>query len=212
MNIKYYVRTTGDRNFDYSPLKYEPLVDTERNPMRHFFKCLELIQDEDAVLLEDDLELCDNFQEEIERVITEHPNNIINFFTRRCDFFTSHLSDKFNSNQCTYYPKGSTIPVVRLFKEKYGGNTQHKYYSAYLDGLLKELGIPNYCYRPALVQHKEMTSLLSPNKRQKEQTIYYKKYIDELKINYEDAFKLENQLKLKQLLEKDNKKWEENYQ
>lgn len=207
MNIKYYVRTTGDRKFDYSPLKYEVLVDTERSSMRHFFKCLELIQDEDAVILEDDLELCDNFQEEIEKAIAEHPDYIINFFSRYRDFYTSHLSDRFNSNQCTYYPKGSTIPIVEKYKEKYSNGEHRRYYSNYLDGILRRLGIPNYCYRPTLVQHKEIDSLLSPGKIYKEQTLYYKKYIDELGIKYEDALKPENEEKLKQLLERDNEKW-----
>ena len=80
--IKFYVRTTGDRilHESYNQIKYELLIDKERKPVDSFIKQLEIISDDDAVLLEDDLILCNNFEEEIIKVISENPKTIINFF------------------------------------------------------------------------------------------------------------------------------------
>ena len=62
--MKYYVRTTLDRKLDktYSQIDYEFLVDKEHKPIDSFIKQLEIISEYDAVLLEDDLILCNNFK------------------------------------------------------------------------------------------------------------------------------------------------------
>lgn len=207
---KYYVRTIGTRKFDYSPLEYEILIDKERTSGKHFLECLKYIQNEDAVLLEDDLELCDNFQKEIEKVISEHPNNIINFFTQPQKYFTSHLDDLFQFNQCTYYPKGILKKVIPLLEPKLGSG-KFKFYGACLHSALNEAKIPVYMYRPALVQHKDVKSILTTGRTAKYQTIYYKDYLDKLGIDIEEAYSLENQQKLEALLEQDNERWAKEY-
>ena len=106
--MKYYVRTTLERTLDssYNQIEYTLLIDKEHKPVESFFNQLEIISDDNAVLLEDDLVLCNNFKEVIEEMISKHPNDIINFFQEPYDFYTSHYTRKFNWNQCTYYPKG----------------------------------------------------------------------------------------------------------
>jgi len=117
MNINYYVRTTGERVFNYSPLEYTILTDTEHNSCKHYFNTLDMLKDENFVLLEDDLVLCNNFKKEIENVINEHPNTIINFFTLPSSFTTTHYSTNFAYNQCTYFPKGSLQNVLNYIKQ-----------------------------------------------------------------------------------------------
>lgn len=104
-DIKFYVRTTGDRKFNYN-IPCEVVIDTERKPVDSFIELLERTSDEQAVILEDDLVLCDNFVEEITKVIEQYPNDIINFFTRPDRYFTTSYDTIFSFNQCTYYPKG----------------------------------------------------------------------------------------------------------
>jgi len=79
MEIKYYVRTTGEREFKYD-LEYETITDAVNKPVQAFIEALYKISSSNAVLLEDDLVLCNNFKEEIEKVIEQYPIDIINFF------------------------------------------------------------------------------------------------------------------------------------
>lgn len=189
MAIKYYIRTTGERKLDnsYSQIEYELLIDKDHKPVDSFIKQLELISNEDSVLLEDDLELCKNFKEEIEKVISEHPNDIINFYTVPNKYFRSEYSNVFVYNQCTYYPKGIGKIVANEMT-----NVRQKYKESAYDTLenkaLRNLNILVYNYRPCLVQHLDHFSLITRsivliNSRI---TPYYKDYLDKLNIDYND--------------------------
>jgi hypothetical protein len=79
--IKYFVRTTNDRIYEYD-LEHEKLIDTEHAPVKSFINQLKYISQWDSVLLEDDLILCKDFKKRIEEVINQYPDKIINFFTR----------------------------------------------------------------------------------------------------------------------------------
>lgn len=204
--IKYYVRTTGERVFDYSPLKYEKLIDNNHNSRKHFIESLNYIKETDSVLMEDDLILCNNFQEEIEKVINKHPNDVINFFTAPLNFFTSHYSMNFAYNQCTYFPKdiiNKIYPIILRESEK----SNSIFYGPLVNNALKELGIPHIVQRPALVQHKDTRSILCNCCGMSRNTIYFKDYIDKLGIRYIDSNKPENVKKLKELLKEDIDKW-----
>ena len=71
--IKFFVRTTEERALDesFSQIKYELLVDKEHKPIDSFIKQLKMIDDYDAVLLEDDVILCKEFKRAIEKVILQ---------------------------------------------------------------------------------------------------------------------------------------------
>ena len=201
MNIKYYVRTTEEREFDYD-LDYEILADTEHKSVESFLEALYLIEDEDAVLLEDDLVLCKNFKEEIEKVIAQYPNKIINFFSGPLKYYSTHLSEFFDYNQCTYYPKGITKILADEMSKLYE-KIDTKSYNYLETRALKNLGISHVMYRPTLVQHKDVKSILNNGAELKRLSPYFKDYLDELNIPYEEAFKLENKKKLDELVERD---------
>ena len=61
--IKYFVRTTGERQLDesYNQIEYELLIDKEYKPVKSLIEQLEIMNNYDSVLLEDDLILCKNF-------------------------------------------------------------------------------------------------------------------------------------------------------
>ena len=94
--IKYFVRAIEERelNDSYKQINYEKLIDYKYQPVDSFIEQLEYISDYDAVLIEDDCILCNNFKEEIEKVINQYPNNIINFFMFPQDYFTTHKTIK----------------------------------------------------------------------------------------------------------------------
>ena len=200
--IKYYLRTTNERKLDKSleQIKYEKLVDTEHKAVKSFIEQLEYISDSDAVLLEDDIELCNNFKERIEKAISEYPDRVINFFSQPRTFFKTKEFQTFYFNQCTYYPKGVSkklAEIMRRIEEKH----PNKYQYDVLESMaLKELKMKHIQYRPVLVQHLDFKSLVG-NTSKYRITPYYINYLEELNIPYEKACFFVNLSKLYKLLE-----------
>lgn len=199
--IKYFVRTTEDRVLDesFSQIDYELLVDKEHNSGKAFLEQLQYIStlDCDAVILEDDIILCNNFKERIEKVISEHPSDIINFFTDPMKYFDSQYSIDFIYNQCTYYPKGiiGNIPKI-IIKRHFQNKSQEVMMKRYLSSTCSK----HYRYRPCLVQHIDKGSLMNHNVNFCRRSPYFIDYLDELGIDYKDANTPENKIKLTNLM------------
>lgn len=192
--IKYFVRTTQERTFNYE-LNYELLVDKEKKPVESFIKQLKYISRYDSVLLEDDLILCKDFKDKIEDVIKQYPNDIINFFYNPNTYFTTHYGSAFCWNQCTYYPKGIGLRVAEEM-ERARKNVPNMQYDMLENVALQNLGIRHVVYRPCLVQHIDNGSLIQDSSCPARRTIYFEDYLNELGIKYEDAYKYENKNKL----------------
>lgn len=199
MDIKYFVRTTLEREFNYN-LTYDLLIDKEKKPVESFIHQLRIISEFDSVLLEDDLILCEDFKNKIEEVIKQYPNYIINFFTDLNMYFTTHISSEFMWNQCTYYPKGIGKIVANKI-ERLHKIMPNVSYDILENQALKQLKIPHVKHRPCLVQHLDNNSLISniatPGIRR---SIYFEDYLNELNIDYLEAFSEENNKKLTQKL------------
>jgi len=201
-SVHYFVRTTGERNFDYYPLKTISLYDYYHKPIDSFIGQLESINKYNSVLMEDDLILCKNFQEEIEKVIAQYPNYIIQFFTDPGIYESTFLrSWPFEWNQCTYYPKGVPAKIAKAMKtlrDKFPPN-QRKY-SQIENAALISLKIPHIIYRPCLVQHNDMSSILQSDDKMwtsfRHDTIWFKDYLDEAGLEYYEAYTPENVKKL----------------
>lgn len=203
--IKYFVRTTGDRVFEYD-LKYEALIDREKKPVDSFIRQLKHISQWDSVLLEDDLVLCKDFKNKIEEVIKQYPDKIINFFTRPNDWFTTHESSIFAYNQCTYYPKGVAMTLANKMDELYKKYPRSQY--DIIENLaLKELGIAHIQHRPCLVQHMDNNSLVGNHADGYRRCPYFIDYLEELGIKFEDSFKVENRIKLQNRLKEEGEKY-----
>lgn len=195
--IRYFVRTTNERKLDksYDQVDYEKLVDLEHKPVESFIKQLEFINDFDCVLLEDDLILCKDFKKLIESVIRQYPNRIINFFTYPLAYFNTEESRTFMYNQCTYYPKGITKMIANEMKKI----NNCKQYDVMENIALNHLNIKHIRYRPCLVQHLDLNTLIQ-KKSLGRRTPYFIDYLEELNIPYEEASKPENKEKLIQLM------------
>lgn len=199
--IKYFVRTTEERTFDYD-LNYELLVDKEKKPVESFINQLRYISQYNSVLLEDDLILCENFKDKIEDVIRQYPNDIINFFYNPTSYFTTHYVTKYCWNQCTYYPKDIALKIADEMEKIYNDSPSLQY-DVIEDIALYRLGLTHVVYRPCLVQHIDKCSLIQEHDSHgSRRTIYFEDYLNELGIDYKDAFKTENRKKLQQLLNK----------
>ena len=189
MKIKYFVRTIKTRDFDYSPLEYEELVDYNPDYIQSFIDQLRIISDYDAVLLEDDLKLCKDFQSEIEKAIEQYPDMIINFFENYDLYYETHEQIPFAYNQCTYYPKG-VAKILADEMQKLKDKTPKKYsqYDHVEVDAMMNLNISHIAYRPCLVQHLGGNVSIIGNKG-KRCTPYFIDYIKELGIDYKDARK-----------------------
>lgn len=190
MNLKFYVRTTKDRILDnsYSQIDYQLLVDREHKPIDSFINALYTINDEDAVLMEDDLILCQNFQEEVEKVINANSNRIINFFQMRlkttppCDY------DKIVFNQCTFYPKGIAKQIADIMIEvPRNEGTKKNMYSLLENVALEKLNIKVLQYAPHLVQHLDNDTLLFDKTHNDRRSMFFLDYLKELNVDYETA-------------------------
>ena len=209
MEIKYFVRTIGNREINI-PIDYELIIDKEHKYTKSYIDALYKINDYNAVLMEDDIVLCKNFKEEIEKVINEHPTDIINFFSRPKDYFTTHYTNSFVYNQCTYFPKGLTKlladEMMKCYIPEERVHRRIQRYGSLLCSVLIQLGIPHINYRPTLVQHIDKNSTYDGLTMMRN-TIYFKDYLDEIGIDMTQAYSLENRKKLKELLDADRKKW-----
>ena len=190
MELKFYVRTTGERQLDssYSQIEYELLIDKEHKPVESFIKQLEIISDYNSVLLEDDLILCKDFEKRIKEVIDKYPNDIINFFTPNTIYKYRRFGD-FAYNQCTYYPKG----LAKIISKKMTEFNKKMQYDLLENLALISLNLTYIQYKPDLVQHIDFNSLIQKIKHIR-RSIHFIDYLDELGITYNEAYKHKEEL------------------
>lgn len=202
--IKYFVRTTGERQLDstLSQIEYTMLIDREHKPVKSFIGQLEVISDYDAVFLEDDVQLCRDFKQRIEDIIKVYPDRVINFFTAPLNYFMTREAQTFFFNQCTYYPKGLAKEIareMRVIENKEPGKHQ---YDVLESMALKNMQIKHIQFRPCLVQHLDFKSLVG-NRDNYRITPYFVDYLEDLNIQYEEANIHKNLIELKYKLKKD---------
>lgn len=213
--MKYYVRTTGERTLhkSFNQIEYELIVDKDKKIREIFGQQLLQIND-DCVLLEDDIILCRNFKQRIEQVISKFKDQIINFFTYPTFYFTSSFADNFYYNQCTYFPK----EIIRMLAEEINKRE--------LDGLretpekaiqavLLEKKIQHYRYRPCLVQHIDLDSVIGHEREVKfllRRSPYFIDYLDDLNIPYDQAGTEDNWIMLFNYMRNHIKQLKEEYQ
>ena len=185
--IKYYVRTTGERKLSdsYSQIDFELLIDKEHKPVESFIKQLEIISDSDAVLLEDDLVLCDNFKDIIENAIKNYSNQVINFYCYPREYYKTREARNFLYNQCTYYPKNLAKKIANEMKKIYKVEKTLPY-DLLERKALDVLNLTHIQYRPCIVQHMNVKSLIG-NGSEGRMTIYFIDYLKKLNIPYEKS-------------------------
>lgn len=199
--MKIYIRTTGERKLDESIERelgndYQLLIDKEHRPVDSFIEQLKIISNEDSLLLEDDIILCKDFLKEVKKAIRKWKGFVINFYTYPFHYMTTVLwGQPFCFNQCTYYPKGISEKIANKMIEL---RKPYSQYDVLESNAMVALEILHVVYRPCLVQHIDNNTLIQKNHAPR-RTIWFKDYLDELEIAYEDAWTKENKEKLKLL-------------
>lgn len=165
-----------DKSFEQLNGNYE--VCYSGNAMQTFMKSIEMSKNDDCLNMEDDIILCDNFLEEVNKAIAKHPNKLITFFTLKNVDETKEMDGRtFCMNQCVYMPKWFNKMLLKYsdiwMNTKRGKEnpTGYDYMMADMMSKLKEKYIISI---PCLVQHMDMKSRINPRRSSKRQTKHFK--------------------------------------
>lgn len=195
--IRYFVRTTGSRVLDisFNQINYTLLIDRDCNAGNAFRTWLPLLVEDDCVILEDDIILCNDFQRRVEEEISKTPNQIINFF-RSNTFFQNYYiinspseikSPGFSFTQCVYFP----CSVLKRLKQCIEKNDIRSYSVRKI--IRQAMFKTNINFRLAVpypVQHVDTESLMGHDFGDfKRRSPLFYNYLDELGITYEDVLK-----------------------
>ena len=154
------------------------LTDTEEqndeSGWKTFFDAMRMLNSGGGVLLEDDIQLCENFIERIESVIAQRPDDLINFFEKPKveRLVTKYVGgSNFSWNQCTYYPKDLPIEFLNEYETFKNDKPKMHYGMAYdclMAHTLAKIGRKYWMVRPCMVQHLPMQSAINgrPKNRQ----------------------------------------------
>lgn len=175
-DLVFIVRTTSFGGRDISHLKETipnliVLVDYNRDAMGSFLNALRYT-DGPAILLEDDIELCDNFVERIKEAILAYPDKIINFFSMRKKDYElkrpyEEIGSKFMMNQCNYIPAGYGKHIAEFYKTWKKKEEHPTGYDILMADWMKSKKLKYIQWFPHLVNHKECKSLINPKRSSK---------------------------------------------
>ena len=169
----------------------EVYVDTERDSYKAFMNVCDMIDDTGAVILEDDVKLCDGFCEKIESIIAEKGmDKVFNFFEKpKCYFKTSYVGgSQFLWAQCIYLPP-HLGHKMREYYDEFKTLKPKKWQGMATDCLvayvLTKEKIKYWRIRPCLVQHLDFKSAIG-NRPTNRQTPYFIDDLIKKGVDYDD--------------------------
>lgn len=112
------------------------------------------------IFMEDDVELCADFESRIIKAIEDNPNRIINFtaFNIKEDGIYPNKGKDFILTQCVYFPKN----IAKILTEEVVKTQKLHYYDRDSALVLNKYRINYLTYYPSLVQHISKTSICNP--------------------------------------------------
>ena len=152
--------------------------DKWKDPMETFMRAWGEYPVRPSIRLQDDVVLTKNFCEKVENVIRQHPNDVIQFFSRRkkdIEVGTRwETPSGYLNNQCHYLPKGM---AGRIFD--FGLTWEYIEEHPTADDLLMrhfftEKGIRYLLHVPSLVEHAKVASAIDPRRSWHRQSVTFK--------------------------------------
>ncbi len=153
--------------------------DNTHNALDTFLQTLEKVDNEASVILEDDVILCTDFIQKIEKVISLNEERFINFFSRRQSDLTIGTRDipgaSWSSNCCFYIPKGHSKQILKFYNEAWSKvDKQLEVNPTGTDTLLADYlkfnKIKYLNYVPSLVQHLNFVSAINSRRSKNRQS------------------------------------------
>lgn len=156
------VRNVADMRTRVDGLKV--VWDEKRDAWDTWVRSLAEAGESAAVFLEDDAELGKNWQERIEKVISSHPDDVIQFFSlaRPGKAGLEHRpASSYLGNVCYYLPAGAAMNLTGFARS---WHTEHPEHPTGCDlcirGWLSSLGVGYLLHTPSLVQHRAWRSVI----------------------------------------------------
>lgn len=140
-----------------------------------FHRALEMAGDDPVIIMEDDIQITQNFVDKSEAVIAEHRDELIQFFSmRKADLdIGSRYDNNYLMNQCFYLPSGH----AKKIREFSLGWEEHKNHRAGTDSavcaFLKSRKEKYWIHCPSLVNHRVAKSMIDPRRSSKRQSLTF---------------------------------------
>lgn len=181
MECKFLMRTVGEVDLSgYQEMIPNLMIikDKTRNAYDTFQMALAQAYGSGAVHLEDDIILCKDFYNKITKIINEHPNDVIQFFSMRKDDLTIGtryiLGSKFLMGQCFYIPE-SLSKDLYIYSYNWERIKEHPTgLDTMISDFLKLYKISYLNIVPNLVNHKCLKSRIDPRRSSKRQSLTFK--------------------------------------
>lgn len=151
--------------------------DKDRNAYHTFQDALRLAIGHDAVHMEDDAVLCNNFYEKCLAEVLFHSDEVIQFFTRRKEDLTKGSrymkGAGFSMNICFYIP-ASISKALYEYSYNWPRIKEHPTgYDLMMGDFFKENKIDYWAVVPNIVDHAEGKSCIDPRRSSKRQSLTF---------------------------------------
>ena len=159
---------------------FEVIEDIGYGAIPTFLKCL-CNDENDLLYLEDDVILCKDFENELEKVFSElGKDNLIQLFSLKKVITETTLMNgsTYCGNVGFFIPKEMRLELVKYFNEVWSKSQCYKDNPTAMDYLVRDFLKDNkYKYWlvvPNLIQHQEGKSVIDPRRSSKRQSLYFK--------------------------------------
>lgn len=159
---------------------FEVIEDIGYGAIPTFLKCL-CNDENDLLYLEDDVILCKDFENELEKVFSElGKDNLIQLFSLKKVIIKTTLMNgsTYCGNVGFFIPKEMRLELVKYFNEVWSKSQCFKDNPTAMDYLVRDFLKDNkYKYWlvvPNLIQHQEGKSVIDPRRSSKRQSLYFK--------------------------------------
>lgn len=159
---------------------FEVIEDIGYGAIPTFLKCL-CNDENDLLYLEDDVILCKDFENELEKVFSElGKDNLIQLFSLKKVITKTTLMNgsTYCGNVGFFIPKEMRLELVKYFNEVWSKSQCFKDNPTAMDYLVRDFLKDNkYKYWlvvPNLIQHQEGKSVIDPRRSSKRQSLYFK--------------------------------------
>jgi hypothetical protein len=146
--------------------------DQKHDAMDTFLRAMRLAGEKPTIHMEEDVILTQDFMTKILTVISEHPNEVIQFFSMRKDDLTvgSRYDRNYMMNQCFYLPAGYSR-IIGDFYTIWEGKKEHPTGTdTMINDFLKLRKEKYWLHVPSLVQHRECVSMIDKRRSSKRQS------------------------------------------
>lgn len=169
-NVRIIIRAVPERQeyIDYLRAELpdaEFCMDEKRNAMHTFLKAKKMAGDDPAIHMEDDAILTTDFVRKANDFISQHPDEVIQFFSRRNKDLTvgtrRENGGNFSCNVCYYLPAFMSKRILAYFPVWDNKWPASMPYDTMMADFFRRQGISYIIHVPSLVNHREGLSQIN---------------------------------------------------